>query len=324
MPRPVRVVTIAQLNRGGPTFDDNLRRIGQFLELAGAERPDIICLPEAFTLVGVAGEHLGEVAETVPGPIVDYVADHARRHHCYIICPLFVRHSDRITNDAVLIDRQGQVVGAYSKLHPVADISAFNRLEIGVTPGSDVPVFDTDFGRIGMQICFDLNFDDGWSELKRKGAEIVFWSSQYNGGRLLTTRVWQYHYYLVSAVSTYYSRIMNVLGDVLATTGQFDTVAVHTIDLDVGLYHLDYNRVVLPQIHLKYGPDVVVCVGHEEDIFTLESRREGLTVNAIAEEFLLDPLDDYLARNIRLQDAVREGRPLPDLTPRYAGRPRTP
>jgi predicted amidohydrolase len=320
MSRKVRIATVALLGNGGPTVKDNREHIARLIEQAVAEKPDIVCLPETFLEQGVAFRELAEVAEPVPGPTTDLVAGFARRHRCYIICPLTVIHGDKYMNDAVLIDRQGQVVGAYSKIHPVVEGSAFTSLEKGMTPGSEARVFELDFGRIGMQICFDINWDTGWAELKRKGAEIVFWSSAYDGGKHLSIHAWNNHYYVVSAVKSTYARVIDIMGEVLAKTGPRSGVIAQTIDLDVGLFHTDFNSVQLPLIRARYGPEVTIRIWHEEGLFTLESNRQELSVAEIVDEFALDPLDAYLERNTRLQDAWRKGGPIPNLAPRYLGR----
>ena len=79
-------------------------------------------------------------------------------------------------NAAVLLDRRGTVAGIYRKVHPVALVGR-DDLEDGITPGSEFPVFDCDFGKLGIQICWDLTFDDGWQALADKGAELVVWPS---------------------------------------------------------------------------------------------------------------------------------------------------
>jgi predicted amidohydrolase len=320
MSRKVRVVTVALLGMGGPTVQDNRERARKLIEQAATERPDIICLPETFLEQGVAFRNLAEVAEPVPGPTTDMAATCAREHHCYVICPLTAKHGAKTMNDAVLIDRQGQVVGTYSKIHPVVEGSEFTSLEKGMTPGGEAKVFETDFGRIGMQICFDINWDGPWAELKRKGAEIVFWSSAYDGGKHLSIHAWNNHYYVVSAVKSTYARIIDIMGEVLAKTGPRDAIVAQTIDLDVGLFHTDFNNVQIPLIRAKYGPNVTIRIWHEEGLFTLESNRRELSVAQIVNEFALDPLGEYLERNTRLQDAWREGQPIPNLTPRYLGR----
>ena len=69
------------------------------------------------------------------------------------------------------------MAGIYRKVHPVASQQT-DRLEGGVLPGKDFPVFTCDFGKVGVQICYDMFFDDGWAALARKGAELVIWPTQ--------------------------------------------------------------------------------------------------------------------------------------------------
>lgn len=320
MSRKVTVTTVAQRHRGGPTTDDNRRLVCELAELAAATDPDIICLPETFLILGVEFDEVGEVAETVPGPTTDAIAAIARQHECYVICPLIADSNGTYTNDSVLIDREGAIAGVYSKIHPVVHGSEFRSLERGITPGREVPVFTTDFGRVGMQICFDLVFDDGWSELERQGAEIVFWSSAYDGGKHLSIRAWNHGYYIVSAVNSNHARIIDIVGEVRGMTGHSNPLVTCTIDLDVGLFHLDFNNAVIPTIQKRYGRDVTLRVLHEEGMFTLESNLNNVSVADLVREFDLDPYDDYLERNARLQDALRNGEPVPDLTPGFVGR----
>ncbi|MBM3188132.1 MAG: carbon-nitrogen hydrolase family protein [Chloroflexi bacterium] len=320
MARFVRVATVAQLGIGGPTVQHNLERICCLVGQAAAERPDIICLPETFLELGVPFRSLDQVAETVPGPTTEELASHAKRHGCYVICPLTVCRDGVFTNEAVLIDRQGQIVGTYAKIHPVVEGSDFSSLEKGVTPGGEAPVFDVDFGRIAMQICFDIHWPETWAELRGRGAEIVFWSSAYDGGKHLSIHAWNNHYYVVSAVKSRYARIIDLMGAELAVTGPRDPIVVRRLNLDVGLFHADFNQTQIPYIRTKYGPEVTIRVWHEEGLFILEANREGLSVPELATEFSLEYLDAYLQRNERLQDAWRSSEPVPDLTPPYLGR----
>jgi hypothetical protein len=97
-------------------------------------------------------------------------------------------------------------------------------------------------------------------------------------------------------------------------------VVAHTINLDVALFHCDFNANVIPDIRKTYGPDVTIKVWHEEGLFTLETEQPDLSVDTIIERFSLDPLDAYLARNKVLQDAIRNGDPVPNLSSGYEGR----
>ena len=75
-------------------------------------------------------------------------------------------------------------------------------------PGAlDPPVFQADFGTIGIQICFDVNWSSTWAKLKQKGAEILFWPSAFAAPRHLSALAWQNQFYVASATLNGASRI---------------------------------------------------------------------------------------------------------------------
>ena len=166
-PLPGRQVKVAAIAIGfGGDHDKKLRLAIEHLETAGQHGVDIACLPEEFS---------GTIAETIPGPTVNAVAELARKRHMYVVCPIREQAADgQQYNTAVLLDRKGKVQGIYRKV--------FVFWGEGLNPSRDsVPVFDTDFGRVAISTCFDANFDEVWQEAERKGAEMVLWPSAYGG-----------------------------------------------------------------------------------------------------------------------------------------------
>src|SRR6185295_17716888 len=120
---------------------------------------DLVVLPE----VAVTGDRGSSKTAALPfeGMVKDRFVRKAREHHCYIVVPMFLVEDEgtkRYFNVSILIGRNGEVMGTYRKLH-LAVPTGSDSMEGGVTPGKDVPVFQTDFGKLGMQICFDMNFD---------------------------------------------------------------------------------------------------------------------------------------------------------------------
>jgi len=320
MPRIVRIAAIAHGNQGGPTIADNRRRMAGLIEYALSGQPDIIALPESFTLAGLAEPRIEEMAEDVPGPTLAMAAAYASAQRVYILCPILARRADGLHIEAFLLDRAGQIAGSYQKNHPVVEGCEYAKLEFGSRPGSAAPVFETDFGKIGVQICFDIEYRDGWDALAAGGAELIFWLSAYDGGRDLNAMAWNYHCFVASAVQTRHARIIDPMGETLTMTGAHEAVAFASIDLDTVLFHMDFNKAQIPALRAKYGADIELRSYHEEGYFTLRSLKAGLSVAEIIQEFQLDPLRDYLARNRRMQDALRSGAPLPDLTPPYTDR----
>ncbi|NLS77890.1 MAG: carbon-nitrogen hydrolase family protein [Chloroflexi bacterium] len=307
MPRQVRVSTISwQRNALAATVDQNLAKAQRLLELACATKPDIVCLPETFSSVNVPGR-AADLAESVPGPTTDMAAAAARRHGSYVICPLLERRGDRVYNVAALLDRRGQIVGTYEKVHPVTSTADYTELESGVTPGAAAKVFETDLGRIGILICFDLTFPAEWAAVHKLGAELVFWPSAYNGGFPLRAFASLYNYNVATAVQSDKSCIIDITGEMLAESNHYTPIIEAQLDLEKKVYHTDFNASQLEAIRAKYGRDVLVRVLRDENWMTIESRRQDLTVSQIEAEFALERLDGYRARNQAARDALAAG-----------------
>jgi predicted amidohydrolase len=186
-PRKVIVATtLAPFWEQYPGLEKRLARLAALVDesAAAAQKkygrgPDLVALPEA----AVTGERSGKAADrSVPfeGRVQEVFAALARKHKCYIVVPLELLEDARTGlcyNACVVVDRKGQTVGAYRKMFPAVGHGT-ESMENGMTPGPDAPVFDCDFGKIGVQICFDMEFDQGLEELARKGAELVVWTTQ--------------------------------------------------------------------------------------------------------------------------------------------------
>jgi len=162
---------------------------------------DLAVLPE-MALTGEDGP-MGAAnwAYSLEGAVQDTFAREARKCHCYIVVPTFLldgRAAKRCSNAAILFGRNGEVVGVYRKVHLVVNTDS-GSMEHGATPGKEEPVFQCDFGKLGIQICYDMDFDDGWKELARKGAELVAWPTQSPQTSQPAARAKQNNYYIVSS-----------------------------------------------------------------------------------------------------------------------------
>jgi len=304
--------------RGG-SMAVNLGYCMNLLDIACAQKPDIVCLPENFVTVGIEGP-LKKIAQTAPGPITDACAKRAKKSKTYVICPLTTKRGGKFFNSAVIIDRNGQIAGVYDKLHPVTTTDDFTQAERGMMPGSEAKVFNLDFGRVACQICFDLGFAETWQELKKRGAEIVFWPSAYDGGFPLMLFAYLHQYYVVSSVRTSFSRIINPLGEVLERTDHRLRVKARTIDLDYVICHCDFHTRKAEELMSALGSDVTVRMRIEEGFFMAESNRDDLPISEIAKDFRLEPSTKYYARHYDLYKALLAGKkPEPQLTP-YKGR----
>ena len=283
------------------------------MEKAVGSEPDILCLTETFDTSYVSEQKsYAEIAEDEysPGPVTSRVADFARKHYCYVICPIVTTSDNRFYNSALLIDRQGSIAGAYHKVHPVD--SEIQNGE-GIIPGPiRAPVFEADFGKIGMQICFDANWFESWAYLKEDGAEIVFFPSQFPGGRILNFHAWKNNYYVVSSTGED-ARIIDISGiDIESSSFQIG-YTWGTINLEKAYVPTFPGKYSIPDILSKYKNRVKIKVfrdtgggaGTGAGHITIESLDPDLFVKDILEEYEIPTFREDLQTSEVIQAKYR-------------------
>lgn len=303
-----RIATICQAGCFHDSVEKNRKYVMRLLDLALRQKPDLVCLPEAFTTVSVTAKSIEEVAETVPGPTTDAVADRAKEHKCYIICPVNTRRGSKAWNSAVVIDRSGDVLGTYDKVHPVTSSRDYTTFENGVTPGIEVPVFDLDFGRVGIQICFDIGFPESWEKLSQRGARMVFWPSAYNGGFPLQVYAYMHHYYVVSSVRTDKSRIIDPCGVILAETDRHVNIIYRDINLDFVVSHYDFNYSIPDKIMQAYPGRVEIRTHVDDGHFLVEPIDDTLTTEQLRNEFGFESTFHYHERHREAYQLILQGK----------------
>jgi deaminated glutathione amidase len=155
----------------------NEEQVFALLEQAAREGVDLIALPEVWPLQGSA-TLIREAAEPVPGPRTERLAAFARQHGVWLHGgSVLERDGERVFNTSVLFDREGQPVASYRKIHlfdadppnavPSRESSVFSA-------GDQVVTAETEFGRVGLSICYDVRFPELYRALAVQGATILF------------------------------------------------------------------------------------------------------------------------------------------------------
>ena len=279
----------------------NLKHACEMADQAALDKADILCLPELFS-----AEPSWKKPEPVPGPTTRALAAKARKHKMYIVCPVLQKDGDKVFNSAALLDRRGRVAGIYHKHVPT-----IGELELGISPGGDVPVFQADFGKVGIAICFDLNFMDIAERLRQQGVQVIFWPSAFEGGALLNQWARHCRAYVASSTHGENARILDVTGSVLAEgRWQFPLVTAE-VNFDRGVYHWDYTHPIVPAIRKKHGPAVKVECYTPEGYIVLTSLKPGLSLADLERQFKLERVDDYLARARAIRDRAAPAPKMP-------------
>ena len=193
---------------------------------------DLAVLPEV-AVCGEAGRDVMDRAFPFDGPVRDVFSRKAREHRCYIVVPMYLledRAKRLCFNAGVLVGRKGETVGIYRKLYPAVQAGS-DSMESGITPGRQAPVFDCDFGRLGIQICFDMEFEYGWRELARQGAELVAWPTQSPQTTHPAARAMQNRLYIVSSTWRNNATIFEPTGKIAAQIRDQGQTLVEELDL---------------------------------------------------------------------------------------------
>ncbi len=154
----VRIAAVSLVwDEGQRTLENALAALDE----AGILKADIACLPQ---------ECVDQPPEPIPGPTANAIARKAAQYRMYVVGNLRERDGDATCITSFLCDRQGRIVGKYRKSHRLP-------YEHGFRLGDDLPVFDTDFGAVGLKIGTDHFFPEIDRVLRRRGASLIVWST---------------------------------------------------------------------------------------------------------------------------------------------------
>lgn len=170
-------VTVVQMNTQNDK-QENVEKALNYIDQAAKEGTDLISLPEYFNFLGDDQERQ-EISEDIPGPTTLALMEKAKEHRLYIHAGSIIEKTDsqKHYNTTVLINRNGEISGKYRKVH-LFDIEIEGKVTAKesdtVKPGNEAVVIDTDFGKVGLSICYDLRFPELYRTMALNGAKILF------------------------------------------------------------------------------------------------------------------------------------------------------
>jgi predicted amidohydrolase len=224
-PRRVRLAAVNHRPEKTRSPEENREVFGRLVELAAGEGADVVVLPEGITVVGNGFTYEG-AAEPVPGPTTTFLGKLARRHRVWVAAGLYEREGRRVYNTAVLVGRDGTLAGRYRKMSLPDE-----EIEGGITPGSDTPVFETDFGRVGMMICWDSSYPEVARALAARGAEVIFlpiWGGQET---LVSARAMENQVYIVASGYDFRTGVFDRRGQRIADAREDPEIVMAEVDL---------------------------------------------------------------------------------------------
>ncbi|MTD53018.1 nitrilase-related carbon-nitrogen hydrolase [Amycolatopsis pithecellobii] len=201
-----------------------IERHAELAREAAAAGAQIIGFQELFYgpyFGAVQDQKYYEYVEPIPGPATQRFQALARELRLVIVLPIYeVANEGEYYNTAAVIDADGTLLGKYRK-HHIPHLPQFWE-KFYFRPGNlGYPVFQTAVGRVGVYICYDRHFPEGWRELGLGNAQIVFNPSATKPG--LSNRLWEIEQPAAAANNQYYVAASNRIG---RETGEFGDDAV--------------------------------------------------------------------------------------------------
>jgi beta-ureidopropionase len=193
--------------------DSMIERHARYIADAAKQGAQVMCLQELFYgpyFCQVQDTAYYEYAESIPGPTTERFQALAAELGMVMILPMYEQEQPGVLyNTAAVVDADGTYLGKYRKNH-IPQVKGFWE-KFYFRPGNlGYPVFDTAVGRVGVYICYDRHFPEGWRALGLNGAEIVFNPSATSRG--LSGYLWQLEQPASAVANEYYIGAINRTG----------------------------------------------------------------------------------------------------------------
>ncbi|MCU7959641.1 MAG: carbon-nitrogen hydrolase family protein [gamma proteobacterium symbiont of Bathyaustriella thionipta] len=167
----------------GPNVGANLLEAGRLIRQQAKQGAQLVVLPENFAFMGKTDQELCEVREKPgAGPIQDFLHEQARKNGIWLVggtLPMAGEdtHANKIRSAALLMNPDGEQVARYDKVHlfdvhlPDSD-EEYNESDT-IDPGEAAVVVETEFGKLGVAVCYDLRFPELFRCMLNSGVEII-------------------------------------------------------------------------------------------------------------------------------------------------------
>jgi omega-amidase len=218
---------------------------------AGAE---LVVLPEMFNCPYQL-EFFGRFAETWgEGETLRFLAQSARENHCYLVGgSIPERDGNSLFNTSFVFNRQGELIAKHRKIH-LFDVNLPGKITFQesmiLKPGNAITSFATEFGRIGLGICYDVRFPELYRLLADEGAELIIIPAAFNlttgpahWDLLFRTRAVDNQVFMIGVspardpggryIAYGHSLVVNPWGEIIWQAGTEETVGIVDIDLDM-------------------------------------------------------------------------------------------
>ena len=191
-----------------------IKKNADYARQAAEQGAQVMCFQELFNapyFCQVQDDEHFHYAEPIPdGETTRQMIDLARETGMTLVVPIFEREDHgHYYNTAAVIDADGTYLGKYRKTH-IPQVNGFWEKYYFRPGNSGYPIFDTKAGRIGVYICYDRHFPEGWRALGLAGAKLVFNPSATSRG--LSMHLWDLEQPASAVANEYFVGAINRVG----------------------------------------------------------------------------------------------------------------
>lgn len=267
--RKVKICGI-QISAKPLAVQENLEKIAYWTRKAVNEfHPDLIVFPESITTTfspGVPFKEFLKYVDTVPGFSTQIMCNLCKKLGVDMVLPIYERDGDKIYNAAVYISKNDGIIGVYRKTH----LFPTERRENNgwSTPGNRVVTVETDFGKVGLILCYDGDFPELSRLLALNGAEIIIRPSAF----LRSFDIWE----LTNKARAYDNHVYVVAVNAVGPDGAGNFYFGHSMIIDPTAHKLALGRGTEEIIHaeltlgetetISYGISAKRVFNHLDDI----------------------------------------------------------
>ena len=191
-----------------------IKKNADYAREAAKQGAQVMCFQELFYgpyFCQVQDDEHFDYAEPIPdGPTTKLMQDLAKETQMVLVVPIFEKEDDGFYyNTAVVIDADGSYLGKYRKQH-IPHVNGFWEKYYFRPGNGGYPVFDTAVGKVGVYICYDRHFPEGWRALGLNGAKLVFNPSATSRG--LSMYLWNLEQPAAAVANEYFIGAINRVG----------------------------------------------------------------------------------------------------------------
>ncbi len=225
-PRYARVTVVKWRPYECGTQEQNWARMGEWLDAAGAARSDLVLLPEFSNVHSKTVTYEACAEQAGEGRVCALLREKAIQHQMNVCAGIVEADGGLYFSTAVLMDRNGNLIGRYRKTHPFWP----EEMLQGLSPGHEYPVFDLDFGKVGIVICYDNWYGEIHKLLALRGAELVLVPNEAYEPLLMHARTLDNRVYVAASSLEMKAMIVDSKGRIMAETN--DGLVSARIDLN--------------------------------------------------------------------------------------------